>query len=222
MKFFNTLSAREKVFLALEQKYGKGNVQPTELRLERTLKNNISEYVFPVLTGDATILECENRLNPNDQMIVLEAGYGIYERNSSLADAAIKLIEKYPNVNAFTAGTTFVKAHLKRAWNGYLSVRRGTDLSLEKMPLRAFYEAGVTQQASATTFSSESTESAGKRQIMPRLVLRGGQQVEIKASYDSFATCLWEQDAANLNIQVVLTLGGFIVKGQDGKADISL
>ena len=223
MKSINTLAARESAYRALKAAYPDADIQPVELRLERTLKNALNEYKFPLLLSDAIPLECEERLLSTDMILVTEIGLGIYERDRTLADASAKMLETSANLNAFTAGgATFNWKHLRRFWNGSLAIRRSTDQSIERMPTSWFYESPLTQQASATTNGSSAGDTSGRRQINPRLKIRGGEQTEIKLTFPAFASVKWEQDAANVDVQAVILLSGYVVKGVDGKKEISL
>lgn len=223
MKSINTLAAREALYATLKKYYPKADIQPVEIRSEVTLLNDVSEYKFPLILGDAPALECEKRLLTQDLVVIADMGLGYYERDRVAKDAPIKLIETYANVNATTAGgATFNWKHLRRIWmGGNLSLRRTNKLVLEETPTSQFYESPVTQQASATTNNSF-CDASGRKQIMPRIKLRGGEQTELKATFKPFAGVKWAQDAPNVDIQLVVLMAGFVVKGEDGKDEIEL
>ncbi len=201
-----------KKFAELSKEFPNAVVSYSHLRIENKIANNKSVYQFPILTqGNESTTEV--KLDKNDTFHATKMSLGIIERNTTNLDEGLKVVQTYPNNSFFTAsGGVFVIAHLETLYNGFIDIKKGTTVIVEKLDTRNFRYVSDTQQSSATTKSSHQRDS-GFLDLIPNVSLPGKQQVAITGSFPVAATCKWEHDVAATENRMVMIIRGFLVKG---------
>lgn len=203
----------QQLFQQLCEKHGAEFVQSSFLRAEQPLVNTQSTYKLALKNNQGVVNSLlENKLDPADTFVATRLALGVYERNFNTRDEGTKVLQFYPNTNAFTAGAGFNVSHLNLVWNGQLALKRGTVEDM-RMSTRRFLNISQTQQTSGTNFSSGDGYDTGTVPIPP-IYINGSVDVYFQAEYNAIlAAQQWASVTANTTIQLTLEVRGFILKG---------
>ena len=195
----------------LRKDNGSAVISYSHLRIENKILNNKSTYPFQILPVGGEI-STEVKLDKNDTFYATKMGLFVYERSTATSDEGRKVLQTYPNNSFFTAGTAFVIADLETLYNGYIDIKKGTTVIVEKLDTRNFREVSMTQQSSATTKSSQRRDS-GFIDMFPVVALPGKEQVTITGSFPVYSACNWQSDATTTETRMALIIRGYLVKG---------
>lgn len=212
----------------LNVEYGHVNTPaPSFLRIEQTLNSTNGSYNFNLKVDSGTIAT-ENKLDRNDIFVTEGIMLGISAQTP--ATQGKEVIQTYPNSVVFAAAnvTGLVAADLEAIYNGYLKLKIGSKVNIEKLPLLHFRRVPVTQQASvvAATAAIPSSGFANSEFGMETLsykpgtliYLRGTDNIELNVTFPTYAGMSIQNTGypASLTViqtKLVMLLYGYLIVG---------
>jgi hypothetical protein len=201
------------IFAAAKAKYGQhGVVSSSYLRVENTLTNSVSNYLFDIKKNNGNDSITESKLDRNDRFMITDLFFYLTKVDSTTQGS--ELLQTYPNQQVFAAVTgppAFTPSHLGVIYNGSWSMKVGQTVNIEKIPMSHFLVAPQTQQSSATNYSQFDVKAHSWK---PGEVLdiSGDQDIQINVTIPTFSGIAIAHVTANITNKLVLMAYGFLCK----------
>jgi len=209
-----------KKLLATYQPFGISPA-PHFLRIEQVLTNDKSRYTFN-FKQDNSDSRTESKLDKNDKFCVTGLALLLLRENTNQVGG--QALQSFPNAQVFVAvANEFVPADLEAIYNGFLSLKTGSQINIDKLPALGFRKVPRTQaQALAggfvyNEFNLDDVLYVGAEDI----TLDGGKTQTFEFELPTFANMKIASGATNLalgiNHKLVLFATGYILKGAGDK-----
>ena len=179
---------------------------PDYLRIEQVISNASGVYSFDVKkSGNET--STERKLDRNDLFVITDIGVYLSKVTAASNGAAVK--QSYPN--PFIFGAANEADHLETVYNGNLSLKIGSRVNIEGLPMDVFRHVPETQQTALTNRSAMSA-SGTVFPIGGLIYMAGNTSIEIKISCPIFNGMAWASAVAGVDNKIVFVPYGFLVK----------
>jgi hypothetical protein len=208
-------NASRATYNELQKKFGDKIITPSFLRLEKEVTGAVSNVDFSTLQNDGSMLSTERRLNLPDLFVVMGVGLFISKiASSSAANHAKAILRSFPNPNIFNGSGE--ADNLMALYNGFLSLRIGSDVIIDSMNCMDFYDVGQSQQGVGSSATSNIAiyrdqfdgNASGYVGLNPTINLDGSKKIQwsiqLPASTDLAGT-------SSVNT-VSLILKGFLIQ----------
>jgi hypothetical protein len=182
---------------------------PGSLRAEVTLINSTSRYKFEFKSVSGVDLPTEQKLDRNDQFIVLGWQLALGKQDVLKVGKTVK--QFYPNPTLFTYASNFDVTDMEAIYNGTLQLKNGQVNEIEAMPLDIFRIVD-TSQKSASIANSEYNVRKNVYSPGNITILRGTQNFEIWVDIPMYANIALASPDASYKHQLILTLYGYLAK----------
>jgi hypothetical protein len=192
---------------------GQGKIiVPHYIRIEQAIANGRTKYSFQITKDTNSDTVTEQKLDRNDKFLATSIGLFLMKRLST--KTGNEVLYSFPNTKTLTefadVSTTFLGKDLETFFNGFLSIKVGQTIYLEKFPTKKFREVGVTQQSDATTQNS-STGDSGFVDLTPQLLLDGDRKTDITLEAPVHSTSLPANTTASTTNYLVFMAFGFLI-----------
>lgn len=211
------------IFNALRGKYPSLMPAPSYLRVETTLQNSRSNYLFDVKkNGNESATEV--KLDRNDLFVITDLAFYIIAQDSTKVGREI--LETYNNETSFPAVVgppAFDPKDLEAVYNGKFSLKLGTIVNIEGMSMQHFKHVPQTQRSAATNRNQYSQRDASYA-LGSLIYLRGTNDITVSVDIPTYAGIALQAQAANVNHKLVFHPYGYLIKGgglvEEAKASI--
>lgn len=193
-------------------------VMPSHLRVESTIKNSKSRYVFPLSNTKKPDVDpasdsgvWQRQLDRNNEFHVTKMGIFIYQVDTT---APVSVLQTFPSSGHFTGGTNFSYADLERLYSaGRLYVSIDGRVYIDRsVPVSNFRYVPEFQKTAAGN-ESQTAPNRGFINSAIEMTFAGNKQNDVEINCDAFSGINWEQDAADTEVRLVVMFEGFEVVG---------
>lgn len=192
-------------------------VQESALRLEFDIIDGKANYQLDINSQAGVSSNTENKLNPNDLFAFCGLQFGFMKYNPTLKNESLSPVIHFVN-ETHLGYTDPVKARaLEAMYNGFMNLKDGTTVKLDKYPMRNFREVSENQQSAATNRSSANGIYSGLALITPTFVIGKDQCTITIDAPTPAAGIVWAHDVADTKTKGVVFLHGYVLKGQNLK-----
>jgi len=193
-------------------------VTPSFLRLEKEVTGGTTTVDFQTLQQEGSILSTERRLNLPDLFVCTGVGLFISKIGSSTTSTpalhATKIMRTFPNPQIFSGSGE--ATNFMAIYNGYLSLRIGSNILIDSMHCMDFYEANQSQQGVGSVATSNVAiqrdqldgNSSGYIGLSPTVDLDGSKKIQWSLTLP-VSTDLTGTNSVNT---IGLLLKGFLVQ----------
>lgn len=220
--FTNTRSVYDQV-LERSKQLGLSPPTPGYLRLEQSINTTTGSITFPVRDNEGSPTVTERRLKVADSFTPLQWGLFLSRTASAAAtptptEYAKQVLYTYPESKVFSAAGE--AATLMNVYNGYTSLRIGSDIIIDSFPNYKFYRVPEAQQGMqfATTAAGVTIQNGGwpnpdwgYLNMTPTFTIMGSQTIVLTSTFPMSLNMA--AAAASFN-NLVLLMYGFLT--QDG------
>lgn len=185
-------------------------IEPSYLRIEKTLTNNSGTYTFDIKkVGGEKVTE--QKLDRNDVFVVTDLG--IYLLNETSASVGLDPLQTYPNATAFPDDTTnFLGAHLETLYAGKFKMKIGTRENISALSMQVFRNVPTTQKSAASNNTEHNIKDSAY-ELGSLLYLYGNQDINVSIDVPVFSGIKWANTASGRNSVVVFHPFGYLIKG---------
>ena len=202
--------ADRQAFLKFSNKYKQsGGVTPSYLRIEKTLDNSSSDYVFD-FEKNGNELATERKLERNDVFIATQIGF--YLTRQETAKIGKERLMTYPNVQILGTATGFTAAHLETLYSGYLWLKVNKSVIIENQTMYDFRKVWTSQQQSSTVLQDEFTRTASAYTLPPQVEISGRETNELRVFINTFSGMQIASVATGYNHKLVAVFYGFLAR----------
>lgn len=197
------------IFNALRGKYPSLMPAPSYLRVEATLQNSRSNYVFDVKkNGNESATEV--KLDRNDLFVITDLAFYLIAQDSTKVGREI--LETYNNETTFPPVTGFDPKDLEAVYNGKFSLKLGTIVNIEGMSMQHFKYVPQTQRSAAGNRNQYSQRDASYA-LGSLIYLRGTNDITVTVDIPTYAGIALQSQTANVNHKLVFHPYGYLIKG---------
>lgn len=200
------------IFNALRSKYTNLIPAPSYLRVETTLQNSRSNYLFDVKkNGNESATEV--KLDRNDLFVITDLAFYLIAQDTTKVGREI--LETYNNETSFppVAGPpAFDPKDLEAVYNGKFSLKLGTIVSIEGMSMQHFKYVPQTQRSTSSNRSQYSQREAAYA-LGSLIYLRGTNDITVSVDIPTYAGIALQSQTANINHKLVFHPYGYLIKG---------
>ncbi len=205
------------IFKSLQAKYGSVSTPaPAYLRVEQMLSNTSGKYTFDIKkNGNET--NTEVKLDRNDLFVVTDIG--VYLSGVTVTTKGIEVLQTYPNSVVFTAMTGTTVSHLEAIYNGYLQLKIGQKVNIERLSMLNFRHVPITQQATGASnvpgfANSQYSVEAHTYKPGSLLYLHGTSNIEITIQFPTIASMAIQATTVTTNYNnLVFVPYGYLLSG---------
>jgi len=224
-KAMNNTRSVYNVILEKAKKYGNAAPTPGYLRLEQSINKATNQVKMQVLDNQGTPTSTEQRLKLSDSFTAMQwalflGRVPMAAGTTPTADEFAKQVKyTYPEAKVFTAANE--SANLMNIYNGYTSLRVGTNTIIDSFPNYKFYRVPESQQGMqyAATAAGVTIQSGGwpnpdwgYLNLTPNFTLMGSQTINLNVQLPSGGFSM--AAAAGSYNNLIFEMYGFL--SQDG------
>ena len=211
------------IFDGVRKKFPNFTPSPGYLRIEQALANGKTNYLFDIKQNGAEV-STETKLDRNDVFVVHSLAIFLSAQNSTTIGK--EPLQTYPNKVAFGSTTGFNYKDLECVYNGYLSLKIGQKINIERMPLIHFRKIPTTQEIAAITYGASVTQSGSQKidysqfdlqnvayPLESLMFLHGTMDAKFEIAIPQWVGAQIANTAANVSNKLVLFPIGLLVKG---------
>jgi len=187
-------------------------IVPHYIRIEQAVTNGKTKYSFLITRDSNSDTVTEQKLDRNDKFLACSMGLFLMKRLSTKLGGEV--LYTFPNTKTLTEfadiSTTFLGKDLECFYNGFITIKVGQTIYLEKFATQQFREVPITQQSDATTQNSKTTNS-GMVDLTPQVLLNGDLKTSIDLEAPVDAGALLAHTTASTKNYLVIMSYGFLI-----------
>lgn len=196
-------------FLKYKQLYkSSGGVTPSYLRMEKTLDNSSSDYVFD-FEKNGNELATERKLERNDVFIATQIGFYLTAQDTTKIGK--EKLMTYPNLQILGTATGFTAAHLETIYSGYLWFKVNKSVIIENETMYNFRKVFTSQQSSSIA-QDEFTRASSAYSLPTDVVISGRETNELRVFINTFSGLAIASQTSGTNHKLVAILYGFLAR----------
>lgn len=204
-----------KVYLKKQQLWKTGMViTQSFLRVNIKLSDTVSNYIVDVKESgvdDALNKQTEQLLKIGDGFYGTHLGIRLYQQLST--DPVNRRLQTYVSDDYFgIAAGTYDPQDLNAIYQGKMSLKVESKVTIENLDMQSFYYAPETQNDATAGTVQQMTELQGLKDMNPYFFLNGKADNQFAIDLPFQNTVGIEPDAANTDNYMVLYIKGLLVK----------
>jgi len=198
-----------KTVLQKAKELGGSIPSPSYLRVEQTLNNTNSRYNFNLKAiGGESITEV--KLDRNDLFVVSDIS--VYLLCQTDAKIGKDVLQSYPNKQIFPAVSGFDPDDLETIYNGFFTLKIGSNVNIEKMSMQHFRFVPQTQQSSSGNKSQYSLIEATFK-LGSLLYLYGTMDINATIEIPTFPGIQIAAVTSGFTNKIIFHPYGYLTKG---------
>jgi hypothetical protein len=203
--------SERKLFEALKVKYkGKGMPSPSYLRIEVPLINTSGNYAFDI-KKNGNEKATEVKLDRNDLFVCTRLAFYLLKEDSTKIGLA--RLQTYPNATYFGTLSGFTVAHLETIYNGYMQLKTGQRVNIEKLSMQEFKFVQTSQESASNSITnSEWNISEYTYRGAEDIYLHGTKSHELTVNFPTYSGMQIQTTTANTVTKLVFHPYGFLLK----------